>query len=63
MKEEREMHASTAKLYSKTIFKVYSDLRYKGKIAHTQQEGGKGYEKGESLRRGEISKYHMNIGS
>jgi hypothetical protein len=33
------MHASTAKLYSKTIFKVYSDLRYNGKIAHTTQEG------------------------
>lgn len=58
------MHASTTNLYPKTVFKVYSDLRYNGEVVHTTQEEAQGLRKtGELSRRGEISKYHMSIGS
>jgi hypothetical protein len=55
MKEEREMHASTANLYSKTVFKVYSDLRYNGEVVHTTQEEAQGYEKQGNFPEGEKS--------
>ena len=63
MKEEREMHTSTTHPYSKTLFKVYSDLRHNGKLPKPHMNEAQSYEKGGTFQRGEISKYYMSIGS